>query len=349
MENAKLRTQDDFNGPPSPKRKYSRKACECCRKLKIRCLGGEAVTLGNASLAPKPCNHCVSQSRTCVWPPEDGRKRARTSSSGNAIARPTKAELRQQDCLPEPTLPSASPTYQRNGAESCASAPNHGVLFGSNTPASIEGNNGKRSAGEGSDSSASQTPYTTVHYHRHLGPTAIAPGHKKIALKARQDYDRHSVSPVNCASSHSHIGLLPLFDAATDLPVKELLPHLLESFYEYYADTYCFLMNRKHLESLIEQGKASAFLVCVMSALSSRFCSSEIFTDYLPPNVDGSARELWQLSVPFLERAKALTMPALNLPSAEVVGGLLMLAWADFGDNNEAGMNFHAFQHLLVV
>ncbi len=75
-------------------------------------------------------------------------------------------------------------------------------------------------------------------------------------------------SPASSTPSHPRDdGLLPLFDATTDLPAKEPLPSLLENFYEYYADTYFFLLNRKQLESLIEQGEASAFLVCVISAI----------------------------------------------------------------------------------
>lgn len=49
-----------------------------------------------------------------------------------------------------------------------------------------------------SNSNASETPYTTVHYHRHLGPTALAPGHKRIALKVRQD---DNLNTENAASS----------------------------------------------------------------------------------------------------------------------------------------------------
>lgn len=74
-----------------------------------------------------------------------------------------------------------------------------------------------------------------------------------------------------------------------------------------------------------------------MAALSPRFCPLELFVGFLPPKEDGSQRESWEVSKPFLDQAKALTMSAVDLPSAEVVGGLIMLAFVDFGDNNEAG------------
>lgn len=337
METAEVRTSDGFTGSLSPKRnRHSSKACTCCRKLKIRCSGGEAATLGSASSTQRRCNHCVSQSKTCVWPPDDGRKRARTSSSKSAISRSKKDELRVESSCSKLTPPSRySIPHQDSSASDIVARGNRD----SESPALSGDANDKTSIGLRLDSLASQLPYTTVYYHRHLGPTAIAPGHKKISLKARQDCGGDKNSPTSSTSSQRrHDGLLPLFDATTDLPVKELQPSLLDKFYEYYADTYCFLSSRKQLESLIEQGKASAFLVCVISALSSRFCSSEIFSYYLPPTADGSSRQPWELASPFLEKAKALTMSALNLPSTDVVAGLLMLAWADFGDNNEAGM-----------
>lgn len=89
-------------------------------------------------------------------------------------------------------------------------------------------------------------------------------------------------------------------------------------------------MNRRHVDMLIENGKASVFLICVMTALSSSFCPREL-AEFLPPTkVDGSQREMWEYSKPFLDRAKALTMPALDLPSPDVIAGLIMLAFIDF-------------------
>ena len=163
-------------------------------------------------------------------------------------------------------------------------------------------------------------------------------GHKAISLKVMAGLDgvTHKFldpAPLNTTQS----GLLPLFDPITGLPCKKLLPQLLDRFYDHYSDNYIFLLNRGYLESLIEQGRASTFLICVISALSSRFCPPETFHDYFPPKADGSERKAWELSTPFLERAKILMISALDLPSPDVVGGLLMMAFVDFGNNNEAG------------
>ena len=178
--------------------------------------------------------------------------------------------------------------------------------------------------------------------YEYCANTDVIRGHKAISLKVVADSSGDNQKyldplPHNTSQPTSQDGLLPLFDSVTGLPAKDLLPQLLDCFYDYYADNYLFLLNRKHLESLIEQGKASIFLICVMAALSSRFCSPDTFKNYLPPKADGSERKAWEFSTPFLERAKLLMITALDFPSPDVVGGLLMMAFVDFGNNNEAG------------
>ena len=193
-----------------------------------------------------------------------------------------------------------------------------------------------------SGSSASETPYTTVHYYRHHGPTAIAPGHKQISLKARQDDDESFLDDqlmiragqqVQCSHGYNHA----LFDSSTGLPKASILPQLIDTFFKYYGDIYCFL-NRNHLIQLVNEGRPPVFLICAMSALCSRFCPPSIFLGFFPPLADNGDRKAWEYSYPFLERAKSMVMSAISLPTTEVVAGLILLAFADFGDNNEAGM-----------
>ena len=351
MDSIKVSTPRSFDGSSSsPKRKkHSSIACEPCRKLKIRCLGGEATAISSAPAATRPCNHCTSLSKRCVWPQEDGRKRGRTSSPGHANG---------QDYLPEkrwkqspgprsirslnPPAPSlSSESSQTPGAPADLSISPSTVLSAANG-----GTNAKVPLrGECSDSSANETPYTTVHYYRHLGPTAIAPGHKKISLKARHDSGGESRHPSMSSSSHVYQdAMLPIFDS-TGLPVAALLPTLLDSFFHTYWDNM-FFVNRTHLDSLLKTGEASVFLVCAMSTLSSRFCPPELFSGYLPPKADGSARESWEYSVPFLQQTKSMLVAAIDLPSTDVVAGLLMLSYGDFGDNNEAGRNRNAPERI---
>ena len=127
-----------------------------------------------------------------------------------------------------------------------------------------------------------------------------------------------------------------VFDARNNLPRAELLPHLLDAFFEYYGSYFCFL-NRRQLESLIKTDEISTFLLCSIAALSARFCNTDVFTPYFPPLPASQVREHWHYSLPFLNQAKTLLMPLLSIPSRDLVAGLLFLALAEFGDNNEAG------------
>ncbi|KAL6714757.1 hypothetical protein ACLMJK_008182 [Lecanora helva] len=291
---------------------------------------------------------------------EDGRKKGRTSSpagSDLSFRQGTREKISPAAQYGQAPIPEGQwdSFGQRPGFQSTS---DHGISPMSHPPQLASASNGHTSTGERSNSSASETPYTTVHYHRHLGPTAIAPGHKAISLKVVPDSagdNQKYLDPLsnNTTQVTGHAGRLPIFDPVTGLPVKALLPHLLDCFYTYYADNYLFLSNRQHLETLIEQGKASIFLICVIAALSSRFCSEDLFKDYLPPKADGSERKAWELSAPFLERAKLLMITALDLPSPDVVAGLLMMAFVDFGNNNEAGtlifVEHSAFRPFVVA
>lgn len=341
MDSIKVSTPQSFSASPSsPKRKkHTTIACEPCRKLKIRCLGGGATSTSTASVAARPCNHCASLSKHCIWPQEDGRKRGRTSSPGNAAGQDNLPRTRRDEVSGLRSLHSSNaPTspHSTDSSQAFGLLADHGTSPTTVPPTTDGRTSGMISLGDRSESSASDTHYTTVHYYRHLGPTAIAPGHKKISLKARHDHSGESPHPSMSSSSRIHQdGPLPLFDSI-GLPVAALLPTLLDSFFHAYLDNM-FFVNRRHLDSLILSGEVCVFLVCAMSTLSSRFCPPEIFRGYLPPKADGSPRESWEYSIPFLQQTKSMLIAAIDLPSVDVVAGLLMLSYGDFGDNNEAG------------
>lgn len=86
-----------------------------------------------------------------------------------------------------------------------------------------------------------------------------------------------------------------------------------------------------------------------MSALSSRFCEPELLSPYMESIPEGYKREQWELSAPFLEKAKEMVMSSYSLPTLDTVAALLMLAFVDFGDNNEAGTKPFAFPNLLLI
>ena len=80
-----------------------------------------------------------------------------------------------------------------------------------------------------------------------------------------------------------------------------------------------------------------------MSTLSSRFCPPDIFRGNLPPKADGSQREVWDYSIPLPQQTKSMLIAEIDLISADIVAGLLMLSYKDFGDDDKAGSNRDAF------
>ncbi len=174
MDTAKVKTPGDFIDPPSsPKRKrHTSIACECCRKLKVRCIGGESA-ISNAPSAPKPCNHCVNQSKNCVWPEEDGRKKTRISSPAGSDPSFRQGSRRKDvpTVPPQASMPQI-PRPDSGQSHSYKASSDFGFTPRSNPPPPLAGSaNSNLSSDEHSNSNASQTPYTTVHYYRHLGPT----------------------------------------------------------------------------------------------------------------------------------------------------------------------------------
>jgi len=367
MESISISTVNDFEGSPSSRlkrKKLSSIACDPCRKLKIRCQNG-VPSSETADSESKPCSHCRKVERACVWP-SDRRKRLRSSAedargpnpvlfgnhgqgketpSGTRNYDESRYDVQQRTALQDPSSTSHHPLNAWTQGPFQDTVPQPETDSGSYEDVTEASNDALSTPL--ADTPREQLAYTTVQYARHLGATAIAPGHKKISLKVKRS--RAGLTEDNFASSSSQPkdgriqfdqitdGPLSVFDTTTGLPCEKLLPHLLDSFFENYNDNFCFL-NRAYLEQLIECGGASEFLICTVSALSARFCPQEVFDKYLHPKANGGKRESWELCLPFLERAKELLMPLLNIPSCDVIAGLLLLSWADFGDNNEAGM-----------
>lgn len=316
MDAASIQTVQDLERETNlpRKRKYTTKACAACRKLKIRCRERTA-TDGTTS-----CEHCVKAGSSCSWPEVDARKwnkvrqRRPSTPSAGIDAAP------RQDPSPdaEPSLDNLQETD------------------GKFEPPDQLQNSASINSTDNSTSSPAinDAPHRVLQYYRYLGSTAIAPGYKKISLKAKND-DADGPDLSDSAPDSQKTDNSSLFESSTNHPRAELLPHLLDAFFEYYGGTFCFL-NRQQLEKLISTNEISSFLLCSLAALSARFCSPHIFEPYFLL-MDGQDKDRWQYSLPFLIEAKKLLMPLLSIPSCDLVAGLLFLALAEFGDNNEAG------------
>ena len=317
MEAATVHTIQDLERQTAlpRKRKYTSKACSSCRRLKIRC---QEVSRDDGTLS---CEHCLKSGNACLWPEIDARKWSRIRSYRTSIS-PTNPSGVVQGSI-EATEPSFQHVQQQCDNQQLSTSPQqHSSVIAQPDDLRLRHH-------------LSNTPYTVVQYYRYLGSTAIAPGYKKISLKVAKDrsrvsdvsYEKHEVQHHSDAS---------IIDTHTDLPQAELVPHILNAFFEYYGGIFCFL-NRPQLEKLIHSNEISSFLLCSLAALSARFCNPEVFDPYFTRLPQGHSREKWEYSLPFLTEAKKLLMPLLSIPSCDLVAGLLFLALAEFGDNNEAG------------
>ncbi|KAL8891786.1 MAG: hypothetical protein Q9215_001222 [Flavoplaca cf. flavocitrina] len=278
-----------FDPRPLNEKKYSTIACGSCRKLRIRCQGGAPP--GNTNRT-KPCNHYENLKKSCLWPEEDGRKRPRASA------------LDVPDAAHQNTPASDETTSLNDGPISQSALHDVNILsIGSEKEARgqldvcyCEGQKPAVDKGQAHDGP------TTIHDYRELGPTAIAPGYKQISIKIQQQPPPPSATTKYPSQRAIHpsfhvqalpsiienpeaASLPPLFDNLTSLPVEDALPELLDIFSPFYADNFCFL-NRP------------------FSRLPPQPCSSK-FAKYFGTKQDGSLREGWELSIPFLDERKA--------------------------------------------
>lgn len=349
MDSIKVKTPRDFSSSSPKRKKHTTIACESCRRLRIRCHGSRGKT----------CNHCVQTQKDCQWPLEDGRKKKPKADISDPTHRntPTSDETTSVD----DSFTSQVAVYDVNklsigseqGQRCFSSFTNCALTLIYLDRRGRPGPRDEKLHGRNPNDGQARDPTpTTIHYFRELGPTAIAPGHKQISIKVQQQHYGRTAAKDQSAPAHKAFargqplpsimedpalkGIPPLFESETSLPVKDVLPDLLDAFFTYYADNFCFL-NRSYLDQLLARGEASVFLICSMAALSSRFGSPSKFAKYMKPKDDGSLREGWELSVPFLERARSLLLPLLGIPSCDVIGGMVLLSFAEFGNNSEAG------------
>ncbi|KAF8905916.1 hypothetical protein CPB85DRAFT_1376742 [Mucidula mucida] len=75
-------------------------------------------------------------------------------------------------------------------------------------------------------------------------------------------------------------------------------------------------ISRRRMDERLETGTMSAFLLNCKDSLGRQACA------------------------PFITKAQELIIPLLHLPTTDVVTGLLLLAWANYGQSSESGMAF---------
>ena len=111
---------------------------------------------------------------TCSWPEEDGRKLRRTKSPPQyGLIADSIGASHVPDTTPGPFLVPSIDT-------------SHYAELDREQPVWLDHAN-NRVQNSVSLPHAFESPHTVLQYHRHLGPTAIAPGYKNISLKVKTE------------------------------------------------------------------------------------------------------------------------------------------------------------------
>lgn len=175
-----------------------------------------------------------------------------------------------------------------------------------------------------------------LYYYRFSGTTALNPGINRISLKLhRRDGNGVSRAPEPEAGDDRSPGsdksrpMRPppapadLFDA-TGLPHRHVWEPIFEKFLKHMSQHFPSV-SRRRMQERTESGTMSAFLANCILALGARFGGES--------DADGVAA-----CAPFVAKAQELVIPLLHLPAYDVATGLLLLAWASYGQNSDSGL-----------
>ncbi|ESK95418.1 pathway-specific nitrogen regulator [Moniliophthora roreri MCA 2997] len=165
-----------------------------------------------------------------------------------------------------------------------------------------------------------------LYYYRFSGSTAIHPGINRISLKLQPCIPKSSASaPMATAQSKPGSPEPPdqMFDDS-GLPLPSVYVPLLNTFFRTMSRHFPSI-SRKRMEERLETGTMSAFLLNCICAIGARFH---------PAGSDSPSNAC----VPFITKAQELIIPLLHLPTTDVVTGLLLLAWANYGQNSDSGL-----------
>lgn len=197
----------------------------------------------------------------------------------------------------------------------------------------------------GGDNSIAKSRILRLRCYRRLGPTAAAPGVRRLfvavqpfptlpAVQGRDD-SRTDSSPGGLSIStprSTWSAYNDLFDSQAQRPHSLILPIILDVFFDHFGGHFPFLQKRV-LNYHVRTGEASSFLLNAISALTARFCPLDGPLAILKDKF----KSKWRQGAPFLAKAKDQLASLLSIPASDVVAGLVIMAWVEFGDNNEAG------------
>ncbi|KAL0944743.1 C6 transcription factor [Colletotrichum truncatum] len=209
-------------------------------------------------------------------------------------------------------------------------------------------------AEDGQSIETAETPQTRskairLRLYRRFGPTAVLPGLRKLSI-AVNTRRKHIGSETEQQSRFGAIRMLPSQnidpmdrlsmkhkdtlsdDSPYDLPL-EAIRRIADVFFARFGGHFPFV-EPQILDGHVRSGQASSFVIHAIAALTMRFCPLEIFSG----TTDTRPSTPWRNGTYFLKRAKEQLVTLLAIPTTDVVSGILILAWVEFGDNYEAGL-----------
>lgn len=164
-----------------------------------------------------------------------------------------------------------------------------------------------------------------LYYYRLAGSTAIHPGINRISLKLQPRPPLVASAPVPSDQNVPPPSSWPeqIFDENC-MPVPSVHLPLLDTFFRTMSQHFPSI-SKKRMQERLETGTMSAFFMNCICAIAARF----------HPGTEGRAAEA---SAPFITKAQELVVPLVHLPAHDTVTGLLLLAWASYGQNSEAAL-----------
>ena len=174
-------------------------------------------------------------------------------------------------------------------------------------------------------------------YYRVNGSTSFDPGVNRISLElqlqnppstATNDPAPSPLLPVSPEGDLQAPHAAPestqaMFDE-TGMPMPHIYGPLVDVFFK-VAGQYFPSIWQSRMKERLATSTMSAFLMNCMCAIAARFA----------PVANPSPTAA---CAPFVSKAQELLVPLLHLPTHDVSTGLLLLAWASFGQGSESGL-----------
>lgn len=179
-------------------------------------------------------------------------------------------------------------------------------------------------------------------YYRLAGVTAIRPGFNRISLKLMPRSNEGS-KPMGVTLPHSPESpttstlptelSAPMFEE-DGMPLPQVYEPLIDFYFKHMSQHFPSTSKRR-LKQRLETGTMSTFTMNCICALSARFAVNT------RANQDPA-----KACAPFLAKSQELLPPLVHLPTYDAVTGLLLLAWANHGQNSESAL--WAFSGLAI-